>query len=124
MSCYLLLFCGLGHASHDNSCRTDIYALPHFSLLRIYKRASSLEIEASSEYASFSVACLFLNLPPWNFLAGTIAGLKVERVINEPTAAAIAYGLDKGDKAREENILVFDLGTQEGQCRVEWEREV
>lgn len=40
--------------------------------------------------------------------AGTIAGLIVERVINEPTAAAIAYGLDKQD--REENILVFDLG--------------
>ena len=41
--------------------------------------------------------------------AGTIAGLKVERVINEPTAAAIAYGLDKESKG-EENILVFDLG--------------
>ncbi|CAM9407189.1 unnamed protein product [Chrysoparadoxa australica] len=40
--------------------------------------------------------------------AGTIAGLSVERVINEPTAAAIAYGLDK--KGKEENILVFDLG--------------
>ena len=40
--------------------------------------------------------------------AGKIAGLNVERVINEPTAAAIAYGLDKQD--REENILVFDLG--------------
>jgi molecular chaperone DnaK (HSP70) len=40
--------------------------------------------------------------------AGTIAGLTVERVINEPTAAAIAYGLDKQD--REETILVFDLG--------------
>jgi heat shock protein 5 len=40
--------------------------------------------------------------------AGTIAGLKVERVINEPTAAAIAYGLDKQDV--EETILVFDLG--------------
>lgn len=40
--------------------------------------------------------------------AGTIAGLKVERVINEPTAAAIAYGLDKQD--HEEHILVFDLG--------------
>lgn len=40
--------------------------------------------------------------------AGTIAGLRIERVINEPTAAAIAYGLDKQD--REENILVFDLG--------------
>jgi len=40
--------------------------------------------------------------------AGKIAGLKVERVINEPTAAAIAYGIDKQD--HEENILVFDLG--------------
>ena len=39
---------------------------------------------------------------------GTIAGLEVERIINEPTAAAIAYGLDK--KGKEQNILVFDLG--------------
>jgi heat shock protein 5 len=39
--------------------------------------------------------------------AGTIAGLKVERIINEPTAAAIAYGLDE---KKEKNILVFDLG--------------
>lgn len=42
--------------------------------------------------------------------AGTIAGLKVERVINEPTAAAIAYGLDVSKREKEENILVFDLG--------------
>ena len=41
--------------------------------------------------------------------AGVIAGLQVERVLNEPTAAAIAYGLDKG-KSKEENVLVFDLG--------------
>jgi molecular chaperone DnaK (HSP70) len=41
--------------------------------------------------------------------AGVIAGLKVERVLNEPTAAAIAYGLDRS-KSHEENILVFDLG--------------
>lgn len=40
--------------------------------------------------------------------AGTIAGLQVERIINEPTAAALAYGLDKQDK--EETILVYDLG--------------
>ncbi|KAL6515260.1 Luminal-binding protein [Orobanche hederae] len=39
--------------------------------------------------------------------AGTIAGLKVERIINEPTAAAIAYGLDKEG---EKKVLVFDLG--------------
>jgi chaperone protein DnaK len=43
--------------------------------------------------------------------AGTIAGLKVARVINEPTAAAIAHGLDKvGSGDKEENVLVFDLG--------------
>lgn len=40
--------------------------------------------------------------------AGTIAGLNVARIINEPTAAAIAYGLDK--KGGEMNILVYDLG--------------
>ena len=40
--------------------------------------------------------------------AGLIAGLEVERIINEPTAAALAFGLDKLDK--EQNILVFDLG--------------
>lgn len=39
--------------------------------------------------------------------AGEIAGLNVSRIINEPTAAALAYGLDKGD---EQTILVFDLG--------------
>lgn len=40
--------------------------------------------------------------------AGEIAGLKVERIINEPTAAALAYGLDKGKK--NQKIAVFDLG--------------
>merc|ERR1711893_358612 len=41
--------------------------------------------------------------------AGIIAGLNIMRIINEPTAAAIAYGLDK-DKEGEKNVLVFDLG--------------
>lgn len=40
--------------------------------------------------------------------AGKIAGLEVERIINEPTAAALAYGLDKQDQ--DQKILVFDLG--------------
>eukprot|EP00468_Gymnochlora_sp_CCMP2014_P002522 CAMPEP_0167761918 /NCGR_PEP_ID=MMETSP0110_2-20121227/12450_1 /TAXON_ID=629695 /ORGANISM="Gymnochlora sp., Strain CCMP2014" /LENGTH=644 /DNA_ID=CAMNT_0007648677 /DNA_START=90 /DNA_END=2024 /DNA_ORIENTATION=+ len=44
--------------------------------------------------------------------AGRIAGLNVQRIINEPTAAAIAYGLDKMKKKdnRERNVLIFDLG--------------
>ncbi|MBI3626884.1 Hsp70 family protein, partial [Candidatus Uhrbacteria bacterium] len=40
--------------------------------------------------------------------AGTIAGLEVARIINEPTAASLAYGLDKSGK--DQKILVFDLG--------------
>jgi len=42
--------------------------------------------------------------------AGAIAGLNVLRIINEPTAAAIAYGLDKKSSGGEKNILIFDLG--------------
>merc|ERR1712093_471808 len=41
--------------------------------------------------------------------AGAIAGLQVQRIVNEPTAAAIAYGLDK-QSSDEKNILIFDLG--------------
>ena len=42
--------------------------------------------------------------------AGAIAGLNVLRIINEPTAAAIAYGLEKANKDRAVNVLIFDLG--------------
>jgi len=42
--------------------------------------------------------------------AGLIAGLNVLRIINEPTAAAIAYGLDKVDDDSEKNVLIFDMG--------------
>ena len=42
--------------------------------------------------------------------AGAIAGLNVLRIINEPTAGAIAYGLDKASQSQEKNILIYDLG--------------
>merc|ERR1712232_850389 len=42
--------------------------------------------------------------------AGVIAGLNIMRIINEPTAAAIAYGLDKKKDEKESNVLIFDLG--------------
>merc|ERR1712110_459676 len=42
--------------------------------------------------------------------AGIIAGLNVQRIINEPTAAAIAYGLEKKGDDSEQNVLIFDLG--------------
>lgn len=42
--------------------------------------------------------------------AGAIAGLEVLRIINEPTAAAIAYGLDKTNDSKEKNVIIFDCG--------------
>jgi len=42
--------------------------------------------------------------------AGVIAGLEILRIINEPTAAAIAYGLDKISDGKEKNVLIFDFG--------------
>eukprot|EP01004_Peranema_trichophorum_P010969 NODE_980_length_2205_cov_425.038905_g781_i2.p1 GENE.NODE_980_length_2205_cov_425.038905_g781_i2~~NODE_980_length_2205_cov_425.038905_g781_i2.p1 ORF type:complete len:647 (-),score=204.81 NODE_980_length_2205_cov_425.038905_g781_i2:196-2136(-) len=42
--------------------------------------------------------------------AGSISGMEVLRIINEPTAAAIAYGLDKVSEGKERNVLIFDLG--------------
>src|SRR5690606_6488432 len=42
--------------------------------------------------------------------AGKIAGLDVKRIVNEPTAAALAYGLGKGKGSKEQTIAVYDLG--------------
>lgn len=42
--------------------------------------------------------------------AGAISGLNVLRIINEPTAAAIAYGLGSGKSEKERNVLIYDLG--------------
>ena len=48
--------------------------------------------------------------------AGVIAGLNVLRIINEPTAAAIAYGLDRSAKTGEQNVLIFDCGGKLTAC--------
>jgi L1 cell adhesion molecule like protein len=42
--------------------------------------------------------------------AGAISGLNILRIINEPTAAAIAYGLGSGKSGKERNVLIYDLG--------------
>lgn len=48
--------------------------------------------------------------------AGTIAGLNVLRIINEPTAAALAYGLDKLGSSKAQNVLIFDCGGKLNAC--------
>merc|ERR1712007_387143 len=59
-----------------------------------------------SKYAPEEVSAMILQ--KMKTTAGTFSGMKVERIINEPTAAAIAYGMDK--TGGESNVLVFDLG--------------
>lgn len=72
--------------------------------------------KTAEDYLGYEVKRAVITVPAYfgdaernaTIEAGEIAGLKVERIINEPTAAALAYGLDKKDK--EQKIIVYDLG--------------
>ena len=72
--------------------------------------------KTAEDYLGYEVTRAVITVPAYfgdaertaTIEAGEIAGLKVERIINEPTAAALAYGLDKKDN--ESKILVFDCG--------------
>lgn len=72
--------------------------------------------KTAEDYLGYEVTRAVITVPAYfgdaertaTIEAGEIAGLKVERIINEPTAAALAYGLDKKDK--DSKILVFDTG--------------
>ncbi len=72
--------------------------------------------KTAEDYLGYEVTRAVVTVPAYfgdaertaTIEAGTIAGLKVERIINEPTAAALAYGLDK--KNKDAKILVFDCG--------------
>merc|ERR1719473_2680056 len=63
--------------------------------------------ETAENYLGKTVENAVITVPAYFNDAGAIAGLNVQRIINEPTAAAIAYGLDKKG---EQNIIVYDLG--------------
>jgi len=72
--------------------------------------------KTAEDYLGYEVTRAVITVPAYfgdqersaTMEAGEIAGLKVERIINEPTAAALAYGLDK--KSKDSKILVFDCG--------------
>lgn len=122
----------IGRNFADKEVQKDIDLMPY----KIIKSGSGVKVEmAGKEYSPEEVSGMILSklkTDAENFLgepvteavitvpayfddsqrqatkdAGKIAGLEVKRIINEPTAAALAYGLDKG---KEEKIAVFDLG--------------
>lgn len=122
----------IGRKFTDKEVQKDIELMPY----KIVKAGSGVKVEmAGKQYSSEEVSAMilsklkadaeaFLGEPVTEAVitvpayfddsqrqatkdAGKIAGLEVKRIINEPTAAALAYGLDK---AKEEKIAVFDLG--------------
>ncbi|HVS78948.1 MAG TPA: molecular chaperone DnaK [Candidatus Saccharimonadales bacterium] len=122
----------IGRKFEDEEVQRDIKLMPY----KIVKAGSGVKVEmAGKEYSPEEVSAMilsklkadaeaFLGEPVTEAVitvpayfddsqrqatkdAGKIAGLEVKRIINEPTAAALAYGLDKG---KEEKIAVFDLG--------------
>ncbi len=122
----------IGRKFEDEEVQRDIKLMPY----KIVKAGTGVKVEmAGKEYSPEEVSAMilsklkadaeaFLGEPVTEAVitvpayfddsqrqatkdAGKIAGLEVKRIINEPTAAALAYGLDKG---KEEKIAVFDLG--------------
>lgn len=122
----------IGRKFNDKEVQKDLELMPY----KIVKSGTGVKVEmAGKEYSSEEVSAMilsklkadaeaFLGEPVTEAVitvpayfddsqrqatkdAGKIAGLEVKRIINEPTAAALAYGLDKG---KEEKVVVFDLG--------------
>ncbi len=101
----------MGDASHKIDIEGKLYTPQEISAMTLQYLKGYAE-----EYLGESVTKAVITVPAYfndaqrqaTKDAGRIAGLEVERIVNEPTAAALAYGLDKVD--HEEKILVFDLG--------------
>jgi heat shock protein 5 len=99
------------YVSVDIAGETKTFSPEEVSAMILTKMKDTAEafLGKSVKHAVVTVPAYFNDAQPQATKdAGVIAGLNVVRIINEPTAAAIAYGLDK--KGGEHNILVFDLG--------------
>merc|ERR1719355_547760 len=94
----------IGRRFKDSTVQKDMKLLP----FKIVDKSGKPQLRKEVKHAVITVPAYFNDAQRTSTKdAGTISGMNVLRIINEPTAAAIAYGLDK---KTEKNILVYDLG--------------
>ena len=112
LSKYLIKLLEASNGDARVEVKGKTYSPPEISAMILSKLKTDAE-----DYLGESVAEAVITVPAYfnddqrkaTIDAGKIAGLDVKRIINEPTAAALAYGLDKADKS-DKTIMVFDLG--------------
>ena len=86
-------------------------------ILEKLRQDAAMRLNGKVEYAVITVPAYFTEKQKWAVrTAGRLAGLKVQRILDEPTAAAIAFGVDRIPPEEARTVLVFDLG--KGACDV------
>lgn len=102
----------LGHGPGQGGWRAKFYSNVQLSSNNLQmKEVAETKLGKKVEKAVITVPAYFNdNQRQATKDAGSIAGLNVLRIINEPTAAAIAYGLGAGKSDKERNVLIYDLG--------------